>query len=66
MKMIDTLSLQERAALADLQQRVRGELPGVPMRWTLFGSRARGDAEPESDVDVLVELDIERLDLGKV
>lgn len=64
MRTIDTLSAQEQAALADLQQRLRGALPSVSMRWTLFGSRARGDAEPDSDVDVLVELDLERLDLA--
>jgi predicted nucleotidyltransferase len=64
MRTIDTLSAQEQTALADLQQRVRGVLPAVSMRWTLFGSRARGDAEPESDMDVLVELDLERLDLA--
>ena len=28
---------------------------------TLFGSRARGDAEPDSDIDVLVDVGIERL-----
>ena len=27
-------------------------------------ARARGDAEPDSDVDVMLELDIERLDLS--
>lgn len=64
MRTIDTLSAQEQAALADLQQRVCEAFPGVFMRWTLFGSRARGDAEPESDMDVLVELDLERLDLA--
>ncbi len=32
----------------------------LPIRsLTLFGSRARGDAEPDSDVDVLVVLDSE-------
>jgi len=64
MRTIEALSARERAALADLQRGVRGALPGVSMRWTLFGSRARGDAEPDSDVDVMLELDIERLDLS--
>lgn len=64
MRTIDTLSAQEQAALADLQQRVREALPGRSMQWTLFGSRARGDAEPDSDMDVLLELDVERLDLA--
>ena len=64
MRTVNTLSTQEQAALADLQQRVRDALPGLSMRWTLFGSRARGDAEPDSDMDVLLELDVERLDLA--
>jgi predicted nucleotidyltransferase len=64
MRTFDTLSAQERAALVDLQQRVRETLPGRSMRWTLFGSRARGDAEPDSDMDVLLELDVERFDLA--
>ena len=28
-----------------------------PCRLVLFGSRARGDAQPDSDMDILVELD---------
>ncbi|MCS6305758.1 MAG: nucleotidyltransferase domain-containing protein [Nitrospira sp.] len=64
MRTIEALSAQERAALADLQRDVREALPGVSMRWTLFGSRARGDAEPDSDMDVMLKLDIERLDLA--
>jgi predicted nucleotidyltransferase len=63
MRTIDTLSARERAALADLQRGVRIVLPGVSARMTLFGSRARGDAEPDSDMDVLLDLDLERLDL---
>ena len=63
MKTIDTLSARERAALGDLQQGVSIVLPGVFTRMTLFGSRARGDAEPDSDMDVLLELDLEWLDL---
>ena len=28
---------------------------------TVFGSRARGDAEPESDMDVLIEADVDHI-----
>jgi predicted nucleotidyltransferase len=64
MRTIDTPSAQEQPALVDLQQRVHGALSGLSMRWTLFGSRARGDAELDSDMDVLLELDVERIDLA--
>ncbi|MDF0650107.1 MAG: nucleotidyltransferase domain-containing protein [Nitrospira sp.] len=64
MRTIETLSVQERTALADFQRDGRAAMPGVSARWTLFGSRARGDAEPDSDMDVLLELDLERLDLA--
>lgn len=37
------------------------ELAHPPARLTLFGSRARGDADPESDMDVLVEIDADEL-----
>ena len=32
---------------------------------TLFGSRARGDAEPDSDMDVLIELEIPELSFSQ-
>lgn len=32
---------------------------------TLFGSRARGDADPDSDLDVLVVLDSQPTDRGR-
>lgn len=38
---------------AELERRFGGRVRAV----TLFGSRARGDAEPDSDVDVLVVID---------
>jgi len=53
------LADKERRALIDflvkLYQRFDGRIQFV----TLFGSRARGDAEPDSDMDVLVVLDSE-------
>jgi predicted nucleotidyltransferase len=47
----------ERSALDELKVRIRASFPGVSFRMTLFGSRATGDADPESDTDVLIELD---------
>jgi uncharacterized protein len=64
MRTIDSLLPQEQAALVDLQQRVHEALPALSMQWTLFGSRARGDADLDSDMDVLLDLDVERLDLA--
>jgi uncharacterized protein len=57
---IHDLSHAERRVLADLRRHIAAELPGLDFRMTLFGSRARGDAEPDSDMDVLLELAVER------
>ncbi|MCX7013430.1 MAG: nucleotidyltransferase domain-containing protein [Candidatus Sumerlaeota bacterium] len=46
---------QERKTLGNFKQRVTAQFPGSQL--VLFGSRARGDAEPDSDMDVLVILD---------
>jgi uncharacterized protein len=61
MKTIQELSAQEQNILKDFRRRIREAFPGVSTRLTLFGSRARGDADAESDVDLLIELDLERL-----
>lgn len=49
-----SLSPAERAALADFRDAVRDSLGSEVIDIQLFGSKARGDATPESDVDVLV------------
>lgn len=45
---------QAAAHLAAFKREVESALPGQVARVTLFGSRARGDAEPDSDYDVAV------------
>ena len=49
------MNAQEREILSDFKERVAACLPLD--RMILFGSRARGDADPDSDMDVLVVLD---------
>jgi predicted nucleotidyltransferase len=49
-----SLSPAERAALEDFVNAVQSSLGSEVVDVQLFGSKARGDATPESDVDVLV------------
>ncbi len=51
------LTGQENAALGVLAHRLRSTLGPVVQEIALFGSKSRGDAGPESDIDVLVLLD---------
>lgn len=44
----------ERQGLEEFKQRVREKFPGRVKQFILFGSRARGDAAEDSDIDVLV------------
>jgi len=43
----------ERQGLEEFKQRVRENFPGRIKQLILFGSRARGDAAEDSDIDVL-------------
>jgi len=51
-----TLSSDERRLLIDLAGRFRMRYGDRLERFLIFGSRARGDASEESDIDVLVLL----------
>jgi predicted nucleotidyltransferase len=46
-----------REALSLYRARLERELPGRVCKMVLFGSHARGEANEDSDVDVLVVLD---------
>ena len=61
MKSLAELSHQERLVLEQLRSRICDEFADWSFRMTLFGSRARGEAEPDSDMDILVEIDCDRL-----
>ncbi len=49
-----TLRPRERAAALELVRRVRAGVPAELARAFVFGSKARGEARPDSDVDVLL------------
>lgn len=51
------LTPQDRAALAAFAEKVIAHDGGYVRAIILFGSKARGDAHPESDTDVLVLCD---------
>ena len=45
---------QVRRALATLKERLTGMLGSSLVKLALYGSRARGDYDPDSDIDVAV------------
>ena len=50
---------KERAAITAYLDHLRGRFSERVLAVTLFGSKARGDAEAESDLDLLVLVDVE-------
>jgi predicted nucleotidyltransferase len=61
MRTITDLSDHEQRALDELTGEIGRSLPELRVRMTVFGSRARGDAEADSDMDVLLEVETDRL-----
>jgi len=59
----DPLPARRRAALLDFAARVRAALGPRLLRLSLFGSVARGEAQPDSDLDVLVVVDTADLEI---
>ncbi len=58
----DSLSLltpNDRAAVVEYIEYIRGHFPDRILAVVLFGSKARGDADDESDIDLLVLVDVE-------
>lgn len=55
---MNALKLQpnERAALKDFLRQLREAYSNVMVQTLLFGSKARGDSTPDSDIDVLIIL----------
>jgi len=64
MRTITDLSHHEQRALSDLRQEIARRLPELRVRMTVFGSRARGDAEADADMDVLLEVETDRVALS--
>ncbi len=53
----DLLTPQERQAVDTLVQSLRQKYPDRIREIMLFGSKARGDSRPDSDIDLLILVD---------
>lgn len=61
MRTLQNLSDTERGLVFDLRRRIGAEFTDIGFRMTVFGSRARGDAERDSDMDVLIDVDVDHI-----
>jgi len=59
---VTALSKRESEALGEFSTRIRAALGPNLRELRLFGSKASGDARPDSDLDVLVVVDGNRVD----
>jgi len=53
------LTHNDKAAVTEYLERINRHFPGRILSAALFGSKARGDADAESDIDLLVLVDVE-------
>jgi len=53
---LDQLPAQEQAVVLEFVKRVNEQLNGQLRSIILYGSRARGEADPDSDMDILIVL----------
>ena len=61
MRTVQDLPETERSVLREFRRQIQEEFPEWSFQLTLFGSRARGDAGPDSDMDVLIQVETERV-----
>jgi predicted nucleotidyltransferase len=54
---VNSLSHREQAAAESFLKRIKGQFNGRLLSVLLFGSRARGEADGDSDMDVAVVID---------
>lgn len=57
MPSLEHLTANEKQALSDFTTAVRSGLGAAVLQMLLFGSKARGDGDEESDIDVLLLVD---------
>ena len=65
MRTVRDLPKKEQGVLRELRRRIQQAFPEWSFRMTLFGSRARGDAEPDSDMDILLEVETDSVSFAQ-